>query len=129
MRRSGLATRDVAVGAAALMLIVAVAGCQAARADGDTVAGTLVRIGGPAPGSPIPLPGHVTATASDGKRVKTVRVGKDGGFHMTLAAGIYRLTGTSTQADHGHLICSADHDIHVLSALPVDGVEVICSIH
>lgn len=63
-------------------------GCWAApsaKAFG-TVAGTLVRAGGPAPGSAIPLPGRMVATGSAGARF-TAAVGKNGRFRLTLPPG------------------------------------------
>ena len=42
----------------------------------------------------LPLPGHVIATSTAGKRV-TVSTGKSGRFTMFLAPGTYRLTGSS----------------------------------
>jgi hypothetical protein len=40
----------------------------------------------------LPLPGHVIATSTAGKRF-TVSTGKSGRFTMFLAPGTYRLTG------------------------------------
>jgi hypothetical protein len=131
MGRHDLIWHVAAAGALAVTLAATATGCQAGPSSShrdEMVTGTLVSVGGPAPGSPVPLPGHVTAIGRDGDRVRTVTVSKSGKFTMRLAAGTYRFTGTSPRIDSGHLACRATHRIHVLGTLPVSGVEVECSI-
>ena len=126
------ATR-AAIAAAALSLTVVstVAGCQHSGPGGitaGTVTGRLLRIGGPAPGSPVPLPGMVTATAPGGHPSSTVSVGKNGQFTIrNLPVGRYRLTGTSPLIDSGHATCRAAHSVRVRTAR-VSRADVICSI-
>jgi len=59
-----------------------------------TIAGALVRVGGPSPGAPVALPGQVTATSSAGRKF-TVTVGKSGKFVLSVSPGEYKLTGHS----------------------------------
>jgi hypothetical protein len=132
MRQSRLGDlATIAVVAASALGIVAVAGCQGSHPDSitaGTVKGRLVRVGGPAPGAPVPLPGHVTATATGGTPTQTVRVSKDGEFSFNLPVGTYHLTGTSPLIGSGHATCSAMHAVRVQARQAITGVQVICSI-
>lgn len=117
--------------ASALGIIAAMAGCQGTHPDGvtaGTVKGRLVRVGGPAPGLPVPLPGHVTATATGGTPAQTVAVGRDGKFSLNLPVGTYHFTGTSPLIASGHATCHAMHTVRVRAAQTITGVQVICSI-
>lgn len=80
------------------------------------------------PGAPVPLPGHVTATATGGAPTQTVRVGKDGVFSFNLPVGTYHLTGTSPLIQSGHATCVAMHAVRVRTAHTITGVLVVCSI-
>jgi hypothetical protein len=119
---------------AVMTLLVAgsmLAGCGAQRpapktAPG-TVAGEFIRVGGPAPGSPVPLPGQVVAVESAGTRL-TVTVGNDGRFSLSLPAGTYRLSGYSPLIDSGKARCSAEHAVRVTTGRTTRHVAVICSI-
>ena len=57
--------------------ISVLAGCGGSPGYHQTVPGTLVRVGGPAPGSPFPLPGTITARAVKGETLTTT-AGKNG---------------------------------------------------
>jgi hypothetical protein len=60
----------------------------------QSVTGLLVRVGGPAPGSSVPLSGTVVArNAADGQFTTTT--GKNGRFQLSSPPGLYRLTGHS----------------------------------
>ena len=89
-----------------------------------TIAGTLVRVGGPNPGA-VALPGQVTAKSSTGRKF-TVTVGKSGKFVLSVSPGEYQLTG------HSPLVrqetCMATKPVRVKTGQRVSGVEVICSI-
>src|SRR3954447_1728253 len=76
------------------------------------VTGHLLRVGGPAPGAPLPLPGTVTATRSDGDAT-TVRTGSDGAYQLRLAPGIYSLSGASPEVDNGTAGCASPAAITV----------------
>jgi hypothetical protein len=89
-----------------------------------TIAGTLVRVGGPAPGATV-LPGQVTARNSVGRKF-TMTVGKSGKFVLSVPPGVYKLTG------HSPLVrqetCMATKPVRVKMGQGIRGVEVICSI-
>jgi hypothetical protein len=89
-----------------------------------TIAGTLVRVGGPAPGA-VALPGQVTAKSSTGRKF-TVTVGKSGKFVLSLSPGEYKLTGHSPLVSQE--TCMATKPVRVKTGQRVSGVEVICSI-
>ena len=80
----------------------------------ETVTGSFVAVGGPAPGSPRPLPGQVTAQNSAGHKF-TVTVGKSGKFVLWLPAGLYRLTGRSPMFSVNGVegTCAADQPVRV----------------
>jgi hypothetical protein len=90
-----------------------------------TIAGTLVRVGGPSPGAPVALPGQVTARSSAGRRF-TVTVGKNGKFVLSVSPGEYKLTGHSPLVSQE--TCMATKPVRVKTGQRVSGVEVICSI-
>jgi hypothetical protein len=60
----------------------------------------------------LPLPGHVIATSTAGKRF-TVSTGKSGRFTMFLAPGTYRLTGYSPRVhvNGQEMRCVAAHPV------------------
>jgi hypothetical protein len=131
MSKQGTARCAPAMTVLALLLAATIAGCQRTGPDGvtaGTVRGKLLRVGGPAPGAPFPLPGQVTATAPGGAPARTVTVGKNGRFAISnLPVGSYSLTGTSPLIDSGQATCRAGHTVHVRTA-KVTRVDVICSI-
>lgn len=90
-----------------------------------TIAGTLVRVGGPSPGAPVALPGQVTATSSAGRKF-TVTVGKSGKFVLSVSPGDYKLTGHSPLVSQE--TCTATKPVRVKMGQRVSGMEVICSI-
>ena len=92
-----------------------------------TVTGSFVAVGGPAPGSPRPLPGQVTAQNSAGHKF-TVAVGKSGKFVLWLPAGLYRLTGRSPMfsVNGAEGTCAADQPVRVRAGKKTLGVEVVC---
>ncbi len=91
------------------------------------VTGSFVAIGGPAPGSSRPLPGHVTAQNSAGHKF-TVTVGKSGKFVLWLPAALYRLTGRSPMFSVNGVegTCAADQPVRVRAGKKTLGVEVVC---
>ena len=115
---------------AGTLVVVAVAiltGCSG-TATYQPVTGTLVRVGGPSPGSPVPLPGTVAASNAAGEF--TAVAGRNGHFQLSLPAGTYRLTGHSPQvrANGREMLCFAQRSLHVATSKPVRGIRVICSI-
>jgi len=107
--------------------IVVLAGCGGNPGYHQTVPGTFVRVGGPAPGSPFPLPGTITARAVTGETF-TAKTGLDGRFKLSLPPGSYRVTGRSPLMQSGHMMCAATAQLHVSRGQPARSVTVICSI-
>jgi hypothetical protein len=89
-----------------------------------TVAGTLVRLGSPAPGAPVALPGLVTARSS-AARNSTATVGKRGRFVLSVSPGEYKLTGHSPLVSQES--CTAAQLVRVKAGQEISGVEVVCS--
>jgi hypothetical protein len=77
----------------------------------------------------LPLPGHVIATSTAGKRF-TVSTGKNGRFTMFLAPGTYRLTGYSPRVhvNGQEMRCVAAHPVRVKAGKSMRGIEVFCSV-
>jgi hypothetical protein len=105
------------------------AGCAAATATTapGTVTGQFIRVGGPAPGAAVPLPGHVVAVDSTGARI-TVNVGSNGRFSLSVPAGTYRLIGYSPLIQSGKARCGAEQPVVVTTDRTTPHVAVICSI-
>jgi hypothetical protein len=102
-------------------------GCSSQPTDGRTVTGILVRVGGPAPGSPVPLPGTVVARNVAGGQF-TVTTGKNGRFQLSLPLGTYRLTGHSPLMQSDQMLCTAIRAVHVTKTKPIRNIQVVCSI-
>src|SRR5690348_16872419 len=75
-------------------------------ANQQAVTGALMRVGGPAPGSPVPLPGTITARAATGRSF-TATAGRNGRFRLSLPPGAYRVTGRSPLIQSGQVACAA----------------------
>ena len=115
--------------AAAVASVSILVGCSGQSGPHHTVTGLLVRVGGPAPGSPVPLPGTVVAWNAAGEQF-TNTTGKNGRFQLSLPPGTYRLTGHSPQVmgDGQQLLCGAAQTVHVTRHEPVHNIWVVCSI-
>jgi hypothetical protein len=107
--------------------IAVLAGCDGNPGYHQTVPGRFVRVGGPAPGSPFPLPGTIIARAAGGETF-TATAGRDGRFTLSLPPGSYRVTGRSPLMQSGRMICAATHELHVSRGQPARHVTVVCSI-
>lgn len=107
--------------------IAALAGCGGNPGYHQAVSGTFMRVGGPAPGSPFPLPGTITARAATGETF-TATAGPDGRFKLWLPSGAYRVTGRSPLMQSGQMICPATAELHVARGKPARPVTVICSV-
>jgi hypothetical protein len=123
--------RRFPVGSAVALAMLMLAGCSghhATTAPG-TVTGTLIRVGGPAPGAALPLPGHVIATSSAGAQFSAA-VPRDGRYRLSLPPGTYRLTGYSPLVYSGgsELQCVAARTVHLATGQTAPGVDVVCSI-
>jgi hypothetical protein len=105
------------------------AGCGPPPAATGTVTGVLVRVGGPAPGAPVPLPGKVVAVSSDGARY-TATTGRNGRYSLSLPPGSYQLTGHSrdVRSQGVPLLCAGRHAVHVAARRTESGNDVICAI-
>jgi hypothetical protein len=107
--------------------IAGLAGCGGNPGYQQTVPGTFVRVGGPAPGSPVPLPGTITARAATGQTFTTT-AGRDGRFTLPLPPGAYRVTGRSPLMQSGQMTCPATAELHVSRSKPAHPITVVCSI-
>jgi hypothetical protein len=115
--------------AIALLLvgIAVLASCSGDPGYHQTVPGKFVRVGGPAPGSPFPLPGTITARAATGETF-TATAGRDGRFDLSLPPGTYRVTGRSPLIQSGQVTCAATRELHVSRGQAARPVTVVCSI-
>jgi hypothetical protein len=111
----------LALGAAVL------AGCGGSPGYQQAVRGTFVRVGGPAPGSPVPLPGTITASATTGQTF-TATAGKNGRFTLSLPPGSYHVSGRSPLIQSGQMTCNATAELRVTRGKPAGPVTVVCSI-
>jgi hypothetical protein len=103
------------------------AGCGGSPGYRQTVRGTFVRVGGPAPGSPFPLPGTITARAATGSTF-TATAGRTGRFTLSLPPGGYQVTGRSPLMQSGQMICDATTELHITRGKAARPVTVVCSI-
>ena len=92
------------------MVIAVLAGCGGNPGYQQAVPGMFVRVGGPAPGSPFPLPGTITARAATGGTF-TATAGRNGRFTLSLPPGAYRVTGRSPLMQSGQMICAATAEL------------------
>ena len=107
--------------------IVVLAGCGDSTGYQQNVTGRFVRAGGPAPGSPIPLSGTITARAASGQTF-TATAGSNGRFKLSLPPGSYRVTGRSPQMQSGQMICGATARLRIAQGKAAAPVTVVCSI-
>ena len=77
------------------------------------VTGQLLISGGPAPGTPRPSDGEVTARNASGQSF-SISVPSTGTFTLQLPAGMYSLTGSSPQFGNGQYKCFALRRVTVL---------------
>jgi hypothetical protein len=107
--------------------ISVLAGCGDSTGNRQTVHGRFVRVGGPAPGSPVPLPGTITARAAAGETF-TATAGKNGRFRLSVPPGRYHVTGRSPLMQSGQMVCAATAELRVTHGKPAGPVTVVCSI-
>jgi hypothetical protein len=107
--------------------IVFLAGCGGSPGDQQAVPGTFVRVGGPSPGSPVPLPGTITARAATGQTF-TATAGRSGRFTLSVPPGRYHVTGRSPLMQSGQVACAATAELRVTRGKPAGPVTVVCSI-
>jgi hypothetical protein len=107
--------------------IAVLAGCGGSVGYHQAAPGRFVRVGGPVPGSPVPLPGTITAHASTGGTF-TATASRDGRFTLALPPGIYRVTGRSPLMQSGQMICAATAELRVTRGMPARPATVVCSI-
>jgi hypothetical protein len=112
-----------AAAAGALIL----AGCSGHPTATQIVTGRLVRVGGPAPGSPVPLPGSIKAVDAAG-HAYAAKADRSGRFRLTLPPGVYTVTGHSPLISSGQQLCAADGRLRVSGNLRSRRIQVICSI-
>jgi hypothetical protein len=117
---------STAVLALSLSVLAACAG-GGGQGSHDTVSGTFVRVGGPPPGAPFPLPGKITARSDTGATF-TVSTGSSGRFKLSLPPGTYHVTGRSPLIQGGKTVCAAAKELHVTATASGGSVTVVCSI-
>lgn len=123
MRHNALAVLTVA--------IVVLAGCAGSAGGAGSpayqqaVSGTFMRVGGPAPGSPVPLPGTITARAATGQTF-TAPAGQNGRFTLSLPPGSYHVSGRSPLMQSGQTACPATAELRVTQGKPAGPVSVVC---
>ena len=129
MRVQAHMRRVYCITAAAVVSVSILTGCSAEPGPHQTVTGLLVRVGGPAPGSPVPLPGTVVARNAAGGQFTTT-TGNNGRFQLSLPPGTYRLTGHTPEVmgDGQQGLCLAPHAIHVTMRTPLQNIWIICSV-
>jgi hypothetical protein len=103
--------------ATALLAVLLASGCAgwSSSSAGQLVRtdGVLVRVGGPAPGAPVALPGVRLHFEGNGG-FADVRTGQGGRFAVDLAPGTYRvsITGGGPEAN-GRPLAPAPHVVHI----------------
>jgi hypothetical protein len=81
------------------------------RPSGD-ITGVFESVGGPAPGSPRPLPGVVELTSESGKHI-FFKAGKNGSVKGRIAAGTYSAAGRSPKMEQNVMICRGESPVVV----------------
>jgi len=119
--------KSTAIAVLAVGIAAVLAGCGSNPGHHQVVPGTFVRVGGPAPGSPFPLPGTITARSATG-RTFTAAAGRDGRFKLSLPLGDYHVTGRSPLMQSGQMTCAATAKLHVSRGKPARPITVVCSI-
>lgn len=107
--------------------IAVLTSCSTSVGYQQNVTGRFVRVGGPAPGLPFPLPGAITARSASGQTF-TATAGSNGRFKLLLPPGRYHVTGRSPLMQSGQMICDATARLRVTRAKPPRPVTVVCSI-
>jgi hypothetical protein len=77
-----------------------------------TLSGSLLAVGGLAPGSPRPLAGKITAEGNT--VIYSATVGPSGRFSFQVTSGTYTLKGSSPQFNDGTTACLADNPVTVI---------------
>jgi len=90
-----------------------------------SISGQLLISGGPAPGTPRPSDGEVTARSGSGQ-LFTVSVPATGKFKVHLPSGTYLLTGASPQYGGSQYRCSAQREVTVSKGKSTHE-DVICN--
>jgi hypothetical protein len=107
-----------------LTLLAVVSACSVNKPEG-IVSGHFLRVGGPAPGAPVPLSGRITFTSA--QKSVVIKVARDGAYTAHLAPGRYAVTGTSPQIQGGDVSCSVPTTADVVDSRRITA-DVICSI-
>jgi hypothetical protein len=113
--------------AAIVVGIAVLTSCSSSVGHQQNVRGRFVRVGGPAPGLPFPLPGTITARSASGQTF-TATAGANGRFKLSLPPGRYHVTGRSPLMQSGQMVCDATARLRVTRGKPSRLVTVICSI-
>ncbi len=114
----------IAVAAAGALIMT---GCSGHPAFRHIVTGRLVRVGGPAAASPVPLPGKIEARSAAGD-IFTASAGRNGRFRLSLPPGVYTVTGRSPLISGGRQPCLAGERLRVTGHRAARRIVVVCSI-
>jgi hypothetical protein len=107
------------------------AGCNPPqKAHDGIVEGRLVRVGGPAPGPAVGLPGSVVLDNAVEGLAYPISTRGNGMFKVSMPPGRYTVTGSSPKvlSDDKQLPCSAESSVMVRAAKTTAGVVVTCSV-
>ena len=89
-----------------VLISLGVAACsQQPRATTGTLQGHLYRVGGPAPGSPVPLSGTITVTGN--ATSWEIKADVDGYYTVAVPPGRYTVTGHSPNINDSRQPCPA----------------------
>jgi hypothetical protein len=108
----------------ALVAVALLAGCSPEETETALINGSLTQVGGPAPGSAVPLSGKVAFTSDD--RTVTVNVREDGRFTAHLPPGFWSVRGFAPNAQGALVPCSAPPEQVLLVGGQVTQHDVVC---
>lgn len=91
-----------------------------------TITGVLKSVGGPPPGSR-GIPGIVTLVSASGRKV-AVATHANGDFSVTVAPGMYRVSGASPKLKITAQACQPDKRV-IVQAHQTATVAIDCSVH
>jgi hypothetical protein len=122
-RRAPLALAAVSLTAACASTHMHPPAAASSPANTAVLTGLFEADGGPAPGSPQPLPGTVTIT---GPVTQHVTVGPDGKYAAVVPPGTYTVTGTSPRYNDGAATCRTDGATVTVRAGQTVASDVVC---
>jgi len=89
-----------------------------------TLQGKLLLVGGPAPGTPVPVAGKLTIDGNGS--VVHADIAADGRFAIQLAPGVYQVSATSPRYNNSDGVCRTSPPVKVLASGKTVTVDVYC---